>query len=327
MIKRRQLFLAAAGSAAVAAPWAVRAQAADTLRLLVGFPAGSTPDVVARRVAERLVAGSYAPASLVDNRSGAGGQLAVSALKDLPANGLSVLLTPMSVLGIFPHTYRRLPYNPAVDVTPVAMGVSFDYGFAVGPLVPESVRSIADFTAWVKANPDKGSFGSPAAGSPLHFTGIMLGRAAGIELNHVAYRGSQAAIQDLLGGSLPALCSPLGELLRHLPGGKLRVIGTSGARRSRFAPQVPTFTEQRLRDMVFSEWYGFFLPGKASADTVQRLGAALRPVLAAPEFAEAMAPFGLEPAGGSPADLAAALKADSERWAPIIKSIGFTADS
>lgn len=327
MIDRRSLLISATAGALASASGRAAAQSADTLRVVLGFPAGSTPDVVARRVAERLVAGGYAPSSVVDNRTGAGGQLAVSAVKDMPVNGLSVLLTPMSVLGLYPHTYRKLPYNPTVDVAPVSMAVSFDYGFAVGPVVPTSVRSIPEFMAWAKANPDKASFGSPAAGSALHFTGIMLGRAAGLELNHIAYRGSQAAIQDLLGGSLPALCSPVGEFLRHLPGGKLRIIGTSGAKHSRFTPQVSTFSEQGFRDLVFSEWYGFFLPGKVSAEIAQKLNAALRPVLSAPEFAEAMAQFGLEPAGGTASDLAAALKADSARWAPIVKSIGFTADS
>lgn len=327
-LTRRQI-IQSTGAAALLAAGLGRtalAQALETARVIVGFPAGSTPDVVARRIAEKLSQG-YAKAALVDNRTGAGGQIAVTAVKALGPDGSNILISPMSILGVYPHTYKKLPYDPVADLTPVSMGVTFDYGFAVGPGVPESVKTIPDFMAWCKANPAKASFGSPAPGSTLHFSGIMLGRAAGVELTHIGFRGSQAAIQDLLGGQLPALCSPLGEFLRHLSGGKLRVIGTSGAKRSRFTPNIATFAEQGYKDMVFSEWYGFFLPAKATPETVQKLNAAVRQALAAPDVIEGLAGFGLEPAPSTPAQLAATLKADTERWGPVVKSIGFTADN
>ena len=323
---RRRLLAAAALIVLGVASGPARAAPLEQARILVGFPAGSTPDVVARRVADRLTANGYAKAVIVDNRTGAGGQLAVSATKGQAADGSVILISPMSILGIYPHTYRKLPYDPVADLSPVSNGVRFDYGFAVGPSVPDSVKTLPEFMAWAKANPAQANVGSPAPGSTLHFSALSLGKAAGVELTHIGFRGSQAGIQDLLGGQLPAMSSPLGEFLRHLSTGKLRVIGTSGAQRSRFTPQVPTYAEQGYKDMTYSEWYGFYLPAKASSATVARLNAALHEALKAPEVVESLASFGLEPAPSTPAELAALLKRDTERWGPVVKAIGFTAD-
>lgn len=322
----RRTFSSVLALAALSGAAAVHSAPLEQARIFCGFPAGSTIDVVARRVADKLTAAGYAKSVVVDNRTGAGGQLAVSAAKGQLADGSVILITPMSILGIYPHTYKKLPYDAVTDLTPVSNGASFDYGFAVGPAVPESVKTIPEFMAWTKANPDKASVGSPAPGSTLHFSALMLGRNSDVELTHIGFRGSQAGIQDLLGGQLPAMSSPLGEFLRHAPAGKLRILGTSGAQRSRFTPNVPTYAEQGYKDMTYSEWYGFFLPTKASSDTVDRLNAALREALKAPEVIESLHSFGLESTPSSPAELGALLKADTERWAPIVKAIGFTAD-
>jgi len=302
------------------------ARTQELAKIIVGFPAGSTIDAAARRVAERLTP-DYARAAVVDNRVGAGGQLAVVAMKALPADGSALLITPMSILGVYPHTYRKLPYDPIADLTPVSQGVVFDYGFAVGTAVPESVKTVPEFMAWCKAHAGMANIGSPATGSTLHFTGIMLGRASGVDITHVGYRGSQAAVQELIGGQLPALVCPLGELIRHLQGGKVRVLATSGAQRSRFTPSVATLVEQGYRDFAFSEWFGFYLPAKAPDDVVQNLNKAIRAALNAPGVAEGLAPFGLECAPSSPDSLVRVLKADTERWGPIVKTVGFTADN
>lgn len=299
------------------------AQSVDTARILVGFPAGSTPDVLARKVGDHLAKG-YCRSAVVDNRTGAGGQLAVSATKSAAPDGSNILLTPMSMLGVYPHTYKRLPYDPMADLTPVSMGVTFDFAIGVGPGVPESVRNINDLMAWYKAHPDKASIGSPATGSTLHFTSVLLGRAAGVDITHVGYRGSGPAISDMLGGNLPALCSPLGSFLNQP---KLRVLATCGANRSRFTPDVPTLAEQGLREVVYSEWYGFYLPAKASATTIGRLNTALREALALPDIVQTLATFGMESAASTPEQLAATLQTDIQRWGTIVKSIGFTADN
>lgn len=302
------------------------AQTGEMARVVLGFPAGSSIDALARRVAEKLAPG-YAKTTIVENRVGGGGQVAVASLKGTAADGSAILLTPMSILGVYPHTYKRLPYDPFADLTPVSNGVTFDYGFAVGPAVPAAIKTVPEFMDWCKANPDKASIGSPATGSTLHFTDIVLGRASGVDVTHVGYRGSQAAIQDIIGGQLPALIGPLGEFLRHLPAGRVRLLASSGARRSRFTPDVATLAEQGYKDMVFSEWFGFFLPGRAAADVVSRLNEALRSALSGGDVASGLAAFALEPTPSSPAALAQLLRTDFERWGPIVKTIGFTAEN
>ena len=322
----RRDFLAAGTAAAASIGFSgnALAQAApESVRLFVGFPGGTTPDVLARKVGEQLTKG-YARAAIVDNRLGAGGQLAVVATKGAAADGSTVLLMPMSMLGVFPHTYKKLPYDPEADLTPVAMGATFEYGIAVGPVVPDSVKDIRDLIAWFKANPAQANMASPSSGSTLHFVTVMLGRAAGVDITHIGYRGSPPAIADMLGGTMPALCAPLGSFFNQP---KLRVVGTSGAKRSRFTPNVPTLAEQGFKDLVFEEWYGFFLPAKAPTDIVNRLNGALRSALAEKDVVDTLATFGLEPAPSSPEQLAAALRADYQKWRGIVKSIGFTAES
>ncbi len=327
-LNRRDFVRYAAGSACLTGlgtqAWA---QALETVRIYNGFPAGSTPDILARKVGESLIKSGYARASVVENKTGAGGQLAVSALKSVPADGSTILLTPMSMLGVFPHTYRKLPYDPVADLTPVSMGVTYDYAIGVGPAVPESVKTINDLVAWYKANPNRANIGSPSTGSTLHFVGLMLGRASGVPLTHVGYKGSQPAVQDMLGGQLPALCTPVGSFLPFLKEGKIRVLATSGAQRSRFTPNVPTLAEQGFKDLVFSEWYGFYLPAKAAPETVKKLNANLQTALKNQDIIDTLSSFGMDAAPSTPEKLAAELQNDLKRWGAIVKSIGFTAES
>ena len=233
MQRRHFVLSTAAGIAALAQPLARAQGLPERATILAGFAAGGTVDVTARRVADKL-RDVLARSVVVDNRTGAGGQIALSALKTASADGLTLLVTPMSMLGIYPHTYKRLPYDPVADFQPVSQAVRFDFGFAVGPMVPASVKTLQDFIAWCKANPKDANFGSPAAGSVPHFVAELFGRAAGIDLKHVPYRGTQPAITDLIGGTVAAVSGPVGEFLQHLPGGKVRLLATSGAARSKF---------------------------------------------------------------------------------------------
>jgi tripartite-type tricarboxylate transporter receptor subunit TctC len=231
------------------------------------------------------------------------------------------------MLTIYPHIYKKLPYDPVADLTPVSLGCVFDFGFAVGPAVPASVKSVPDFLAWVKSNPQGGNFGSPAAGSTPHFLGALVGKSAGLDLKHAAYRGTQPAMLDLLGGNISAVSGPIGDITQHLPSGKVRILATSGSKRNRFAPDVPTFGEQGLKNMVHSEWFAFLLPAKASPDVVGRMNAALKTALAHKDVVDGLAGFGLEAMSSSPAELADLIKRDTAKWAPIVKQVGFTAEN
>ena len=326
MTTRRQLLAGTAGALTLAAlPGLVRAQPIETARLLVGFPPGGTVDAVARRVADKL-RGSYAKIVIVENKAGAGGRLAVEELKRSTPDGTTLLVTPAAMITLYPHLYTKLAYG-IDDVAPVSTVAQIVFALGVGPAVPDSVKNVKDFLAWAKANPDKAAYGSPGAGSPPHMEGALLSKESGVELRHVPYRGSGPGIQDLLGGQVPAFSSPIGDYLPHLKSGKLRVLATSGPARSRFAPDVPTYTEQGFKALEQVEWYGLFMPAKTPADIVQRAASAVHQGMAGPEMAEALAAFGLEVKVNTPAELAKAVKDENAAWGPIVKRVGFTPES
>ena len=324
MITRRQV-LASSGIAVLGLP-AAAADPIPTAKVLCGFPPGGTTDAVSRRVAEKLQATGYAKVALVDNKPGAGGRLAVDELKRSPANGSTLLLTPAAMITLYPHIYTKLSYR-IEDVTPVSTACRVAFGFGVGPAVPESVKSIKDFIAWAKANPTQGAYGSPGAGSPPHFIGALLAKESGTDLRHVPYKGSAPGIQDLLGGQVPAFTSPIGDYLPYLKAGKLRLLATSGASRSRFAPDVPTYAEQGFGNLTINEWYGFFLPAGASADVVSNAAAAIRQAVALPEVIDSFAQFGLEAGASTPAELIKSVRDENAAWGPIVKAVGFVPEN
>ncbi len=327
--RRQWLQTAGAGSAAsLLAGIGLQAHAqaqVETLNIITGFAAGGTSDAICRRVATKL--SGYAKTAVVENRTGAGGQIAINFVKGKPADGSFMLQTPTSMLTIYPHIYKKLSYDPLTDLAPVSVGCIFDFCLAVGPMVPASVKTVPEFFAWLKANPNAASFGSPAAGSTPHFVGALLGHLEGVEYKHVGYRGSQPALMDMMGGNIASVSCPIGDALQHINSGKMRLLGTSGAKRSRFVPNVPTYTEQGYKDMVHSEWFAFFLPAKAKPELVERLNANMRQALASPEVVDSLGVFGLEAMSSTPAELTALLKKDLAKWAPIVKQIGFTADA
>lgn len=323
MLQRRQI-LSAAGALG-AWPFATRAQTLETARILIGFPPGGTLDAVARRVADKL-RGGYAKVVLVENKPGAGGRLAVDELRRSANDGTSLLITPAAMITLYPHLYPKLSYG-LDDVTAVAGATTVVFGLAIGPAVPEAVKTLKDFLAWAKATPAKAAYGSPGAGSPPHFVGALLEKESGVALNHVPYRGTVPGVQDLLGGQVASFSGPIGDYLPHVKTGRLRVLATSGPKRSRFLPDVPTFTEQGFKALEQVEWYGFFLPGKAAPEGVQRAAAAIRAAMGAPEMAEALAPHGLDVAVTSSAELARAVQIEHAAWGPVVKRVGFTPES
>lgn len=309
-------------AATVSLPHAARAQVPDLLRLLVGFPAGGATDTVARRLAEKLK-GKLAVNVIVENRPGAGGQLAVSGLKSSPANGLTLLLSPPAPFLIYPFTYKTLPYAPT-DVVPVAKVCNFPFALGVGPAVPATVRSLRAFLDWVKADPSRANFGSPAAGAPPHLVGALLALQASVPLTHVPYRGDAPGLQDLIGGQLPAYSSTLGSFLPNLRAGRLRLLAVSGAERSPFAPEAPTYREQGF-PIDISEWFGLFALAGTPPVTVQRAADAVREATAQTDFAQGLADFGMAAQTSTPAELTIQLQQEREFWRTEVKRIGFTA--
>jgi tripartite-type tricarboxylate transporter receptor subunit TctC len=325
MIVDRRSLLAGATAAAAGGFWPARAQAplSGAARLICGFPAGGTVDSTARRLAEHW-RGKLAEAVIVENRVGAGGRTAILAMKDAAADGRTVLVSPSSMMTIYPHVYRKLGYEPAADVTPVSAVCVYTFALGVGPMVPASVTTLAGFLDWAKANPQVAAFASPAAGSAPHFMGEMLFRNAGIEAKHVPYRGSAPAIQDLIGGHIPSCITVLGEFLPHLQTPGVRMLAVADGKRSRFMPQVPTFAEAGHPAISGVENYGVYLPGKASPDLAARLAALIREAVADRQTAEGLDKIGMDAAASTPEAFVQQLAAERLAWGPIVKESGFS---
>lgn len=321
--RRRALKAIAAAGAALAAPTVVRAQdTLDSLKILVGFPAGGSADVVSRQVADRLVP-AYVRSALVDNRPGAAGRIAIDVLKTSPPDGRTLLLTPASTVTVYADIYRNLSYNPMTDLAPVSLAATFTHGLAVGPMVPAEVKTLAQFGAWCKANSDKASCGNPGEGSFPHFLTLVLAKALGAPIQPVPYRGGAPAMADVLAGQLAAVMLPDSGFLAQARENKIRVLATSGAARSPFYPDVPTFAEQGVKELVVTEWFGFFAPPATPPALIARASDAIGKVLGTPAMAETFAKLGMVAKASTPAALATLISTEAAIWGPIIRATGF----
>lgn len=328
-MQRRQLIQAAASATALGAlaPFSAFSQGLEQVKIFYGFPPGSAGDSVARRVAEKLAGTPYSRlAGFVENKPGAGGRIAIETLKNSPADGSVLALAPVSALAVYPYIYPNLAYKPE-DVTQVSIGAIMFHGLAVGPAVPAEVKTLKDFLAWAKANPAQASYGTPGAGSMPHLLGALLGLRAGVELKQVPYRGTVPSITDLVGGQIAAAMNPSGDYLQHIKTGKVRVLATSGRKRSPYLPDVPTFMELGYPDVTSEEWFGFYAPAKTPAATIVTANAAITSALKDKAVIDALAVVGLVARGSTPQEMAADQKAEYERWGPLVKQIGFTAES
>jgi tripartite-type tricarboxylate transporter receptor subunit TctC len=320
MLDRRHLIAAGLGAAALP----VRAQTLATAKVLIGAPAGGAGDSFLRKLADKL-RGSFAGAVIVENKPGAGGQIALMAVRDAPADGSTLLMTPSTFFSVYPHTYPKLPYDPQTDFTPISLLAYTNFGLAVGPVVPASVTNLRELAAWAKSNPDRATYGSPAPGSVPHLIVAVAAKQFGAPLRHIPYKGSVPGIQDMRGGQIAAMSSPIGAITPHLASG-VRVLAVTGSARSPLLPQVPTYREQGLQ-IVGREWFGMFMPRGASGATVSRVAAYLKLALEQKDVVDAASALGLEVASSTPQALTEMIAADSAEWKVWVKKIGFTAQS
>ena len=320
---------ASAALAALLAPGAGRSAFAqpliDPLHILCTGPAGSIPDIVARRVADQLT-GRSVPRALVDNRPGAAGQIAVNALKAAPVDGSTVLLAQGAIATVYPSLYARLAYDPAIDLQPVSLAGEMTLGLAVGPAVPANVGSVRALLDWMRANPKLANAGSPGTGTLPHLLEAMLFRQADVPWQHIVYSGGPAATVDLLGGQIAMLVLPEGLLRQHRTAGRLRVLATSGAQRSAYLPDVATLAEQGHRDLVVTEWFAFFMAARVPAAALAATSQAIRLAIARPELVAAFAESGMVAVSSTPAELAGRIAAEQRYWEPVIRSAGIRAE-
>jgi tripartite-type tricarboxylate transporter receptor subunit TctC len=320
--KRRFVSWAYAGGLAAIFPDAIRMAAAETVsRMLVGFGPGGAIDVIARMLVEGMK--DHPPSFIVDNRPGAGGRLALGALKSSPADGTVMILAPASNFAVFPHVYKSLGYDAFKDFIPVTTVCSFPFLITVGPMVPVDVRTLADFVKWCAANPKLATYGTAAAGSMLHFTGVTLAKAGGFEFVHLPY-GGPGGIQDLIGGRIAATIYPIGTALPHVQSGAIRALATTGPERSPRLLDVPTVREAGYPALEANEWFGVFVPENTPIETVNHLNAAIRTVVNTDTFKTALAKLSVDPAGETPKEFAQLMRSDFDRWGPIVRASGFT---
>ncbi len=299
------------------------AQVDKPVKLLVGFAPGASTDTAARLLAERMKDELKQPVT-VDNKPGAAGRIAAEMLKNAPADGSTILITPIVVPVLAPLVFSRLSYDPVVDFAPVAHVANFQFALSVNAAHP--ARNLQELVAWFKANPTQANYGTPAPGSLPHFFGVMLARDAGLDLVHVPYNGGGPLMTALVGNQVSSGIDTLVDQIELQRSGKIRLLATSAAQRSPLLPEVPTFAEAGLKGMEGTAWFAVYAPAKTPEATVRQLNAAINKALAVPELRERFGKLGLEPTGGSPADLSAAMKRDTERWAPVVKASGLRAD-
>ena len=324
----RRLFTQASIGAALAAafnPSALAQAKVENLRIIVGFPPGGTTDAFARRVGEKL-RGVYATNVVIDNKPGAGGQVGVITLKSAAADGTQLLYTPASMLTIYPHSYSKLQYAQS-DVAPLTVGHATDHGFVVGPAVPEAVKDLKGFIAWAKANPDSVTIGNPGAGSMPHLLAARFAGLAGFQITNVPFAGSGPGISQVLGGQIAGMSSPLGDWVQHAKTGKIRLLATSGPVRSTYVNDVATYKEQGFAELVVREWFGFFMPSSATAETQERVSAVLRAALSQPDMQGAMSPLAAHVEPCTIAEHVKRMKDDSEMAKRLVTALNFKADS
>ena len=315
---RRGLF--ALGGAALAAGSA-RAQAMGrNVRVLVGFAAGGPTDLVARLYAERLRP-AYATATLVENRAGASGRLAVDAVRAAEPDGATLLMTPASVMTLQPHIFpREVRYDALTDFVPVCTLCDFGFGLAVPASHP--AWTFADLIAWLRVQGGEVPFGSPGAGSGPHFVGDMVGRAVGVRMNHVPYRGAAPAVQDALGGRIPVVVAVLSDVVPH-HGSGLRVLAVSSRERLPRLPDVPTFAESGYPALTINEWMGLFAPVRTPAPVVASLHATVAAAAATPEVRAALDRLEFLPTINGPEEFAARIRRERDAWGPVVRESGF----
>jgi tripartite-type tricarboxylate transporter receptor subunit TctC len=304
---------------------AIQAHNAPTqLRVLCTGPAGSIPDLIARRFGEQL-SSQYPHGVLVDNKPGAAGQIAVAALKAAPADGSTMLLAQGALATIYPYLYNKLAYDPERDLQPVSVAGEMALALAVGPAVPASVTRISELITWLRGNLKLANGGSPGQGTLPHLLQAMLFRQSEVNWQHVIYPGGPQAIIDLIGGQIATLALPEGLLRQHKESGKIRILATSGPRRSAILPEVPSFTELGFQGLEMREWFGFFMPDKtppalqASASRQIELAAHRAQLISA--FSEAA----ITPVACTPAALSARIAAEQKLWQASLLATGIRA--
>lgn len=303
---------------AVAAP--VRAAPIEgVIRLVVIYPAGGGADNVARLVAKRMAESMGQPV-IVENRPGASGRIAAEQVKRAPADGTTLMLANTAAMVVGPLVMKNVPFDPVGDFAPVSQTFEYDLAFSVAAAVP--ANNLHEYAKWAAADPKNATFGSAAAGGLGHFLGLQIGRALKVELSHVGYKGSAPLVNDLMGGQIPATIDVLDGLLRLRGTGRFKILATTGAKRSPYLPDVPTFTELGHPEVQGIGWFGFFAPARTPKPVISLLSAEIAKALRNPEVSDQVARMSFVTTGTTAEEFARILETDRAKWGAIIKQSG-----
>lgn len=321
MLNRRHLLAATALSplgAAAQAPWPNR-----PIRYIVPFAPGGTTDILARVVGEKL-GPALGQTIVVENRAGQGGSVGAAELARAAPDGYTIGGGTISSHAINATLYDKLPYDPVTSFAPITMYATQPNVLVVHPSVP--AQNLREFIALLKANPRRYSFGSAGTGTSQHISGELFKTMAGVQMEHIPYRGSGQMIPELLGGTLPVAVDNIATALPHMRTGRLRALAVTTAQRSGAAPDVPTMAEQGLAGYELSSWQAVFAPAGTPAAIVERLHAEIARILKMPDVAKRLTDLGLDLSGMSPAELGAVVRADVPRLGKVVRESGAKAE-
>ncbi len=304
--------------------WSQAAYPNRPVRLIVGFPAGSGPDIVARLLAQKLSEGWNNLGVIVDNKPGAGGLIAANEAARAQPDGYTLMLAETGQLSIAPSSYNKLPYDPVRDFAPVSQVVSADFALLVNPQKVQA-RNVKDFVAWSRGQKDlfMGTFG---AGTPGHFGAYMFGEAVGLKPEPVHFKSTSDALGAMFSGDTHAVFASVGLAAPNVKGGKLLALGTTGPVRSPALPDVPTMKEQGYNTLEFSSWFGIVAPGKTPPDILARLQADVQKAVRSADGRQKMEEAGFRVTGTTREEFARIIAADTVTWGKAVQATGFKAD-
>jgi len=292
------------------------------IRLVVPFPPGGPTDILGRAIGAKLAELLGQPV-IIDNRGGAGGGIGADNVAKSPPDGYSLLLGTTGTHTINPNLYSKLPYDPIKDFVAISLVVKYLNILVVNPNVP--VKSVADLIALAKQKPGQVTFGSAGNGASNHLTGEMLAALAGVKMQHVPYKGSGPALNDVIAGQINFMFDQYSTVAPNIKAGRLRAIGIATKQRHRLLPDVPTISET-IPGFEVPLWYGLFAPAGTPRDIVNRLNAELTKVMNSAEIHERMTTLGWDPITNTPEEFTAQIKAESAVWADVVKKSGARID-
>lgn len=316
--------MAATAPFGLARPGLLRADSYPSrpVRMVVPFSAGGGTDVLARILARGMTE-KLGQQVVVENRTGAGGNLAMENVIRAPADGYSVLMGTNGAVAVNRHLYRNMGFDPLTDLAPVSLAFRIEHLLVVTAGL--RARSVAELVALAKAEPGSLTFGSGGSGSMIHLAGELFRIRTGIEITHVPYRGGGPAINDLVAGNISMMFDSLPSATPHVQGGRARALALCGLQRHPLMPELPTMREAGVTDYTAASTGGLFVPRDTPAEIVTRLGAAVRELVENAAFREQLGRSGGDAAASSPAELAAMMAQESAQWGQVVQAAGLTA--